>query len=184
MAGEQRARMTESAVRLLAQRGLQATSFSEVLELSGAPRGSIYHHFPDGKDQLIGAALELAGGRMHELLGSWAGQSAEQLTASFLAVWRTILTRSEFGAGCAVAAVTIAADSPALLDQTAEIFRSWRAQLAGLLEQGGLEPGHAARFSATLVASSEGAVIMSRAEQSIEPFELVAAQLLEQVATL
>ena len=49
MAKEVRSRMVEGAVRLLARQGLQATSFSEVLELTGAPRGSVYHHFPGGK---------------------------------------------------------------------------------------------------------------------------------------
>src|SRR6476469_4543337 len=52
-----RRKMIESAVTLLAVRGLQRTSFSDVLERSGAPRGSIYHHFPAGKDQLVDAAI-------------------------------------------------------------------------------------------------------------------------------
>ncbi|HAM27085.1 MAG TPA: TetR/AcrR family transcriptional regulator, partial [Microbacteriaceae bacterium] len=45
--------MAEGAALLLAKHGLQGTSFSEVLELTGAPRGSVYHHFPNGKNQLI-----------------------------------------------------------------------------------------------------------------------------------
>ncbi len=61
MAADTRDRMIAGAARLLAERGLQETSFSEVLELTGAPRGSIYHHFPDGKDQLIASAIDLAG---------------------------------------------------------------------------------------------------------------------------
>ena len=47
--------MIVGAARLLAERGLQETSFSEVLQRTGAPRGSIYHHFPEGKDQLVGS---------------------------------------------------------------------------------------------------------------------------------
>jgi TetR/AcrR family transcriptional repressor of lmrAB and yxaGH operons len=61
MARDVRDRMIDGAIRLLAQRGLQATSFSEVLELTGAPRGSVYHHFPEGKDQLVSAANAVAG---------------------------------------------------------------------------------------------------------------------------
>ena len=52
-----RERMVDSAVVLLAKRGFQGASFSEVLAHSKAPRGSIYHHFPDGKEQLIAAAV-------------------------------------------------------------------------------------------------------------------------------
>src|SRR5260221_11455918 len=77
-----RARMIEGAIRLLAQHGLQATSFAEVLGLTGAPRGSIYHHFPEGKDQLIGAAVDLAGAHALTALDDKVGASAEEITAS------------------------------------------------------------------------------------------------------
>ena len=53
-------RMVEGAVVLLAKHGLQATSFSDVLALTGAPRGSVYHHFPEGKGQLVASAVDLA----------------------------------------------------------------------------------------------------------------------------
>ena len=52
MRSNARRKMIESAATLLAMRGVQGTAFSDVLERSGAPRGSIYHHFPSGKDQL------------------------------------------------------------------------------------------------------------------------------------
>jgi AcrR family transcriptional regulator len=176
--------MVASAAELLARRGLQATSFSEVLERSGAPRGSVYHHFPGGKDELVGSALDLAGGRAIEVLERKAGAPAEEMAAWFLHIWREVLIRSNYDAGCAVLAVTVAADSPELRDHAAEVFRTWRRRLAELLEQGGLGPRDADRFAATLIASSEGAVALSRAEQSLEPFDLVRDQLLEQVRTL
>lgn len=181
MAKDVRKKMIEGATRLLAQRGLQATSFSEVLELTGAPRGSLYHHFPEGKDQLVGEAVDLAGARALNALEQKAGASAEEITAFFLYLWREVLSRSQFQAGCAVLAVTVATDSPQLLERTLAVFRAWRLQIARLLEQGGLTPQQAARFSPLLIASSEGAVVLSRAEQSMEPFDLVAEQLLSQV---
>ena len=70
-----RERMIEGAVRLLARHGLQATSFSEVLELTGAPRGSIYHHFPEGKDQLIGSAVDFAGSQALKVLDDQVGRA-------------------------------------------------------------------------------------------------------------
>lgn len=184
MARGVRARMVASAVDSLARRGLQATSLSEVLEQSGAPRGSVYHHFPDGKGQLIASALHLAGGRAIELLDQKAGAPAEDVATWFLHIWREVLVRSNFDAGCAVLAVTVATDSPELREHAADIFRTWRRRLAELLELGGLDSRDAARFAATLIAASEGAVAVSRAEQSLEPFDLVADQMLEQVRTL
>jgi AcrR family transcriptional regulator len=176
--------MVSSAAQLLASRGLQATSFAEILEHSGAPRGSIYHHFPEGKDQVVASALELADAAMDAMIDQWSGRSAEEITAGFLGIWRLILERSEFGAGCAVVAVTVATDSSDLLTQTAEIFRRWRERLASLFVEAGVKKKPSARFAATLVASSEGAVVMSRAEQSFEPFDLVAEQLTKQAAKL
>jgi hypothetical protein len=87
-------------------------------------------------------------------------------------------------AGCAVLAVTVAADSPELLERTASAFRTWRARLTELLTEGGLRPADAARFAATLIASSEGAVVLARAEQSLEPFDLVAAEMAARVRAL
>jgi TetR/AcrR family transcriptional repressor of lmrAB and yxaGH operons len=179
-----RERMVASAVDLLARRGLQATSFSEVLEHSGAPRGSVYHHFPGGKDQMIDSALDAAGSRAIELIERKAGAPAEDVAAWFLHIWREVLIRGKFEAGCAVLAVAVAADSPELLAHAAGVFRTWRKRLAELLEQGGLSSVDASRFAAVLVASSEGAVVMARAEQSLEPFDLVAEQLLAQVRQL
>lgn len=180
MAGEVRAKMVDGAVRLLATRGLDGTSFSEVLELTDAPRGSIYHHFPDGKEQLIGSAVDLAGERAIALLDTWAGQDAETVTRNFLGIWREILSRSGFTAGCAVVAVTVATDSADLLEHAASAFRTWREKLTVLF--GGSE--RARRFAATLVAASEGAVVICRAEQSMDAFDLVSEQLLEQARVL
>src|SRR6267378_2526063 len=156
MARGVRERMVASAVALLARRGLQATSFSEVLEHSGAPRGSVYHHFPAGKNQMIDSALDAAGATAIELLDRKAGEPAEEITRWFLHIWREVLIRGKFEAGCAVLAVAVAAESPQLLDQTARVFRTWRRRLAELLTQGGLLDADAVRFAAVLVASSEG----------------------------
>ena len=181
MASDVKERMVAGAARLLAQQGLQGTSFSEVLELTGAPRGSVYHHFPEGKDQLVAAAVDLAGSRALDAVDSWAGQGPEQVTRSFLALWKSVLERSNFQAGCAVLAVTIATESPQLLQRASTVFSSWRQRIAALLETGGVDTKSAAAFAATLVAASEGAVVLSRAEQSMEPFELVAAYLVERI---
>src|SRR5258706_10115155 len=78
-----RARMIEGAIRVLAQHGLQSTSFAEVLGLTGAHRGSIYHHFPEGKDQRIAAAVDLAGAHAVTALDDKVGASAEEITPFF-----------------------------------------------------------------------------------------------------
>jgi AcrR family transcriptional regulator len=184
VAGEVRRKMIEGAVRLLARHGLQSTSFAEVLEHTGTPRGSVYHHFPEGKDQMVGEAVDLAGDYLVGLMAPAAGAPALAVVERFLAIWRGVLAQSKCASGCAVLAVAVATDSPDLLNHAAAVFRLWRGRLAELLEQGGLARKDARRFATVLVASAEGAVVMSRAEQDIEPFETVARQLLEQAHAL
>ncbi|HLX34274.1 MAG TPA: TetR/AcrR family transcriptional regulator [Candidatus Limnocylindrales bacterium] len=178
MAKDARSRMIESAAVLLAMRGVQGTAFSDVLERSGAPRGSIYHHFPEGKDQLVDAAIDLTGTRAIHALDAVAGKPPVEITRAFLDLWRDVLVRSSLRAGCAVLAVTVAAESPDLLDHAGRIFREWRGRMAELYVAGGLTAAAAERLATTVVAASEGAVVVSRAERSLEPFELVATQLL------
>jgi AcrR family transcriptional regulator len=184
MTGGVRDRMVQSAVVLLAKKGVQATSFSEVLEASGAPRGSLYHHFPGGKDELIAGAIDLAGDGAIALLDGLEGRPNAEILDEFLAMWRSVLNRSQFSAGCSVLAVTIAPSSPELLDHAAAVFRAWRGRLSELLRAGGLADADARRFATTVVAASEGAVVLSRAEQSFEAFDLVSDDLRAQLATL
>jgi AcrR family transcriptional regulator len=182
MSGDARQRMIESAVVMLATRGLQGTSFTEVLEHSGAPRGSVYHHFPGGKTELVAAAIAHASERALAVLEKKAGTSAREVTAAFLQMWRNVLTASKLEAGCSVLAVAVAADTPELRESAAAIFRAWRARLTELLHRGGMDRSRARRFAATLISASEGAVAVSRAEKDLEPFELTAAMLLEEAA--
>jgi TetR/AcrR family transcriptional regulator, lmrAB and yxaGH operons repressor len=174
-----RDRMIAGAVRLLAQQGLQATSFSEVLALTGAPRGSIYHHFPGGKDQLVAAAVDAAGAHALDVLAPLAGAGPVTVTETFLGLWRLLLDRTGSTTGCAVLAVTVATGSDALLDRAGAVFRSWRARLADLLAAGGHPDPDP--FAATLIAAGEGAVVLARAARSLEPFDAVAGYLVAQV---
>jgi AcrR family transcriptional regulator len=176
--------MIDGARLLLAEKGLQDTSFSEVLARTGAPRGSIYHHFPHGKDQLIGLAVERAGESALDVMEGTAGRPAAEIVDTFLGLWRTLLDRAGFRMGCAVLAVTVATDDAALLDRTAAVFRAWRDQLTRLLEQGGMPAARAAGFAALLIAATEGAVAMARAERAMDPFDLVAEDLRERTAEL
>src|ERR1700760_518011 len=162
LAGNIKQTMIERTAVLLARKGLQGASFSEILEASGAPRGSLYHHFPGGKDELVLAALDLAGNQALDVLGRLSGKSPREIAEAFLSLWRTVLTRSEFSAGCAVVAVTVAADSEELRNRAAGILKSWRERLATLFAESGLPKKKARAIAASLVAACEGAVILAR----------------------
>jgi TetR/AcrR family transcriptional regulator, lmrAB and yxaGH operons repressor len=176
-----RARMIEGAVRLLATRGMEGTSFAEVLEATGSPRGSVYHHFPDGKPELIHAALDLASKRGLAAMEATRGEPAAIVIGRFLALWRALLEYSHLTAGCAVVAVTVAAGDVDLLDHAGTIFRNWTELLTELCVAGGLDQVSARRLAVTVISATEGVVAVCRAERSMEPFEDVEAVLLSLV---
>jgi TetR/AcrR family transcriptional repressor of lmrAB and yxaGH operons len=177
--GEVRNRMVEGAITLLASKGVEGTSFSEVLAVADAPRGSVYHHFPGGKPELLHSALERMGQRTRELMEGTRGQPARDVVIRFLDLWRMLLDRSNFGAGCAIVAVAVAPFDDEVLDHAGNVFREWRENLAGLLTAGGMDTRAATRFATLLLAATEGAVAISRAERDRRPFDDVAVALLE-----
>jgi TetR/AcrR family transcriptional repressor of lmrAB and yxaGH operons len=179
--GAVRSRMVEGAVRLLATKGVEGTSFAEVLEATDSPRGSLYHHFPGGKPELLHAALDLASERGLAAMEATRGQPAAVVIERFLALWRGLLDYSRLTAGCAVIAVTVAANDDVLLDHAGTIFRTWTELLTDLCDAGGMDRKSARSLAVTVIAATEGAVAICRAERSMEPFELVHSVLISLV---
>jgi TetR/AcrR family transcriptional repressor of lmrAB and yxaGH operons len=175
-----RDQMIEGALTLLAKQGLQATSFSEVLKLTKAPRGSIYHHFPGGKDQLVAEALKLSEQRTAATIEALDSTKPEKIVQGFFGLWRYLLENYDFAMGCSAVAVTVATKSPELLERSESIFETWQKVLTKKFVKAGLTREQAAVFATTLIASSEGAVVMARAAKDMAPFERVASQLTEQ----
>lgn len=173
-----RQRMVEGATVLLATKGVEGTSFAKVLEATDAPRGSVYHHFPGGKPELIHAALDLASSRGLAAMEATRGQPAAVVVQRFLGLWRSLLDYSHLTAGCAVVAVTVAPDDAELLDHAGEIFRSWTELLTQLCVAGGMAETSARRVAVTVIAATEGAVALCRAERSRQPFDDVESVLL------
>ena len=182
--GAVRARMVDGAVRLLATRGVEGTSFAEVLEATGSPRGSVYHHFPGGKPELLHAALDLASERGLAAMEATRGQPPAVVIDHFLALWRRLLDGSHLTAGCAVVAVTVAATDDDLLDHAGAIFRAWTGLLTELCAAAGMDVDVARQLAVTVIAATEGAVALCRAERSKKPFEDVRTLLLSLVKSL
>ena len=184
VASDARDRMIAGAARLLAQRGLQATSFSTVLAETGAPRGSIYHHFPGGKDEMVAAAIGATEQKVVALLDFPPGTTVRHVVESFLGAWRVLLTAADFHAGCALVAVTVAADTDEVRERAAQAFVTWRTALAAALHKAGMDTPVAESTAALLLSACEGAVVISRAERDLGPFDTVAETLLTYVDQL
>lgn len=171
MAKDVRERMVAGATQLLATKGLQATSFSEVIELTDTPRGSIYHHFPGGKDELVLAALGQSCTLMADGIAQADGKDAAEVLRTVVAGWRHLLASHHFRMGCAVTAVTVATESDALLDEAGRIFTDWTTRLTAAYATGGLGAQAAAKMASLTLSTIEGAVIIARAQRSIDAYD-------------
>jgi TetR/AcrR family transcriptional repressor of lmrAB and yxaGH operons len=171
--------MVESAAALIGSQGLNATSFSEVLADSGAPRGSIYFHFPGGKRELAVDAIRWTSQQVTAHTRASSADSAAEVLQHFVALFQHVVGATDGAAGCAVAGVTI--DVPAsddeLLTVAREAFHSWVTLLAEQLVSVGMAPDRANGVAVIAVASVEGALILCRAEGGGAPLDAVAEQL-------
>src|ERR1700760_31628 len=126
MSNDSRASMVRSAASLISARGVSATSFSDVRADSGAPRGSIYHHFPDGKAQLAEAAVSWTAERVLAFQRAGEFATPADVLGRFIGMWRQVVVESSGRAGCVVAGVAIDTDhGDVLVDAVRSTFRSW-----------------------------------------------------------
>ena len=177
--------MIRAAIDLLCERGYAGTSFGDVIERSGAPRGSIYHHFPGGKQQLVTEAVQrYTAGILRALDHAAESGGAVDLVRVFVDVVRSGLRASDFRRGCAIAAVTLDATpaDAALLELTAESFQAWRSRIAAAFRRDGATEARARRLATLVVAAVEGALILARAEHDVAPITDVGRELEEHLS--
>jgi len=184
MANDRRRNMVRSAANLISSHGVSATSFSHVLADSGAPRGSIYHHFPEGKRQLAEAAIGWASDRVLEHQRACLASTPSEVVAWFIDLWRQSVLASGAMSGCAVAGVAIDTGGDGdLIGVVRTTFRSWVTLLADQLSEVGVPSDQAVSIATTALAAIEGALILCRAEGGVEPLNAVAGLLLSMLAT-
>ena len=183
MTKDSRSSMVRSAATLIGTHGMNATSFSDVVADSGAPRGSIYHHFPEGNRQLAEEAVRYVTDRVLAHQRTCPAATPAEVVGWFVAMWRQVVTASNATAGCTVAGVAVDSEpgDGGLIDIVRGSFRSWIDLLAGQLESAGLPAVRARSIAVATLAAMEGALILCRAEGSVEPFDAVTAELVRSV---
>ena len=193
MTSDTRAKMVAGAADLMSRRGVTATSMREVVRHTGTPRGSIGHHFPGGKQQLIEDALVFAGKQVSGPLEHLTRKhGAVGGLRAFIALWRQTLERTQFQAGCPVLAVAVEqyvndatekggepdeAAQQHMLDLADGVFAEWQRIMFAALRHEGVAPARARRLAALVIASTEGTVVMCRAARSVQPLDDVRQEL-------
>jgi AcrR family transcriptional regulator len=174
--GDVRLRMVRSAAELFGERGFAGAGLRDVVALSGAPRGSIYHHFPGGKAQLAQEAVEHAA----DAAARPAETSADPVVAlhAYLDSWRAVLEATDFRAGSALAAGATAPDEAAGTREAAAAgYARWSDAFTTALREAGVRRKKAGRLATLTVAAIEGAVVLCRARRDTTPLDDIGREL-------
>ena len=170
-----RERYIEAAARLFRRRGYHGVGVAEIVAESAAPRGSFYHHFPGGKEELALHAVDAAGRFVARLIDE-AFDGAPDREAGRRALGERLagaLEASGWVDGCPVTGIVsdAAGESDALRQAVADTFERWTARVAGHAARLGDGKREARRFAERLLVEMEGAWIVARVTRSRAPFE-------------
>jgi TetR/AcrR family transcriptional repressor of lmrAB and yxaGH operons len=186
-----RAKLVSAAADLLQHRGYHATGLSDVVEHSGAPRGSLYFYFPDGKEALACCAIGESGGQWRRAIDQLIGASAD-LPSAVVSVCDALaetLIASDYASGCPVATVALesAVSSELVRSACAEHFEELKRLIFGhvraaLRRQAGGRGGAKLEAKATssavlMICAIEGALLLSKVSHDLAPLRSVAASL-------
>jgi AcrR family transcriptional regulator len=171
-----RDRIVRSAAALVRERGVHGVGLRQIVAHADGPRGSLQRYFPGGKTQLITEALNLAGTEVLDDTESGlieAATPAEAIDAIF-APWRQVLIESNFTRGCPLAATVVdAGEEDRLRHEARALLDQWRDSIGAALVKFGVQESTAYDDATTLLAALEGAVILSRANQTTQPLDTV-----------
>jgi len=168
--------MVQSAAMLIRERGIHGTGLREVVAHSGGPRGSLGRFFPGGKTQLVTEAIDFA---VAEVFGDLESELSEAQTFPeainvIVTPWRRLLVDRDFALGCPLAAtICDAAANVSLRAHVSELFAAWRASVAGVYTRFGASQAEAETQATILMAALEGALILARAQRSLEALDTV-----------
>jgi AcrR family transcriptional regulator len=171
-------KMVQAAKQLIRERGYNATAFSDVLKLSGAPRGSVYFHFPGGKTELATEAATAHAHEQVEIIDRAAEQadSAARLVEIYLDLGRTGMADSDYTRGCGIAPLVnegAARDSNEVAEASRQSFAEMTDRLTYHFVAFGLERPTARTLANAVIAGVEGAMVTARAQRSTAPYDAV-----------
>jgi AcrR family transcriptional regulator len=174
-----RQRIVEAGADLLRHKGYAATGVKEIVAAAQAPFGSLYHHFPGGKEQL-GEEVIRFGGAEYGKLGPLVFDAAPDVVTGvrmFFDGAADNLAETEWTAGCPIATVAleVAATNEPLRQATADVFTAWIDAGTEKFAQFGISAEAARTLTITAVNNLEGAFVLCRALRDTEAMAVAGA---------
>ncbi|MFW0788345.1 TetR/AcrR family transcriptional regulator [Gordonia sp. CPCC 205333] len=169
------------AIDLTRERGVAGTGIAQLLERSGVSRRALYLNFPGGKNELMTAAAHAAGAAISEAV-AFVTQTSRPADAvrGFVTWWKQSLAAGDLQLGCPLVATVLGrADAPGAAAAAGAEIESWITTIRERLIANGTDPSAAASLATTIVATVEGAVLLSLAKGSTDPMDDVEKHLIE-----
>ncbi len=172
-----RDRILEASTELFSRQGYSGTGLKAILAMSNAPYGSLYHHFPGGKEELGAAAITLAGTGYRDLVAAIFAPDIDVVTATsnFAEGAAAVLELTDFADACPIAtiALEISSTSEPMRRAAAAAFESWLAVLTDRFHDVGIGAPRARELAIELFCAVEGAFILCRATRDATPMRTI-----------
>ena len=178
-----RERIVDAGAELFRLQGYSATGVKQIVTAAQAPFGSLYHHFPGGKEQLGAEAVRTSGAIYAQLIPAVIDVAPDPVTAvhNFFMGAAAHLVETDYADACPIATVAleVSSSSEVMREACAEVFESWIEAGAERHVDAGIQRHKARELATAFVCALEGAFVLARATRSTEPLriagELVAA---------
>lgn len=176
-----RRRIIDTASELLEAQGYYATGLNQIIEESGAPKGSLYYYFPTGKEGLTAEVIELTGQGVHERIQQTLASvdDPSEAVRTFVLNVAKHVRASKYRAGGPITTVALetAHASQRLNAVCKGVYNRWESAFRDKLVRSGFPKARAERLATLIIASLEGAIVLSRTKRSAGPLERVAEEL-------
>jgi AcrR family transcriptional regulator len=175
-----RERILETSAELFRRQGYSATGVKQIVTAAQAPFGSIYHHFPGGKEQLGAEAIRRSGA-VYELLIGAVFDPAPDLPAAVRAFFSGAaehLQETDYEDACPIATVAleVSSSSETMRRACADVFESWITAGMPRFTAAGLDERTARRLVIGMICALEGAFVLARATRGTEALHIAGEQ--------
>ncbi|WP_051213238.1 TetR/AcrR family transcriptional regulator [Maritalea myrionectae] len=178
-----KSKLTAIAMDLFQRKGFVAVGLNELCSAGDLPKGSIYYHFPKGKNDIAIAVVEQAKQEIGDAIqqAGAAADSKESFVAAVVQGFAHILVQSDFEKGCPVStlALELSAQDADIASAISQCFDHWQTLVTDRLIRFGEQPDTAEQLAQISFCALEGALILARTQKSLHPLERVQQHLIQ-----
>src|SRR5215212_10665074 len=172
-------RLVGASAELFRRQGYSGTGVKQILAEASAPFGSLYHHFPGGKEELGAETIRRSGYLYGMLFAEIVAPAPDLLTGvgDFFAGAARTLVETDYADACPIATVALEVSSVSepMREACADVFNAWIAGATERFAQEGLDRDRARAHALHFLTALEGAFVLARALRSTEPLEAAGA---------